>query len=153
MDNARVDEKRIQLAEGLLQEAVYQSRARQAAGIALVQPTVQGEVAPGGCGLGSEAAPFELSERGEELRQELWPRETPPTEAERIRGVLDCWVELQDAFDRKRNHFLRDFRKEHGFDRRDYSKATAEEFDAGLARINAEVEQRRRELALGLLGE
>jgi hypothetical protein len=145
-----MSDDRHQLAASLLQEAVYQSRARQAAGVALEKPGGS----PGGCGLGSETAiDLELTPHGEEVFRKLWPREIAPTELVRIEGLLRDWIEQQDAFDRKRNHYLRDFRNAHGFDRRTYTVEVAQEFDAGLARINAEVEERLRRSASELLAE
>ncbi|HED64122.1 MAG TPA: hypothetical protein ENJ09_01075 [Planctomycetes bacterium] len=146
-----MSEDRIRLAEDLLKEAVYQSRARQAAGAAI---GTAGESGSSGCGLGeSPEASLALSERGKEILHKLWPRETAPTEAARIRSVLDRWISRQDSFDRKRNHFLRDFRRENGFDRRQYSPAQARAFEKGLDRINAEMCDRLRESALKLLGD
>jgi len=151
-----MSDERIRLAESFLQEAVYQSRARQAAGVGLGGGRPDGP--PGsptsGCGLGADAAvDLELTDRGMELFQELWPRAMAPTETTRIQEALTDWVETQDALDRKRNHFLRDFRQTHGFDRRSYTKERAGEFEAGLASINAEVDQRLRDAALKLLGD
>ncbi len=144
-------ETRLQLAQNLLQEAVYQSRAQQAIGAALGSA---GKDPAGQCGLGvGPGKVLDLSERGEELFGQLWPRETPPTELERIHCVLQDWVAQQDAFDRKRNHFLRDFRSQNGFDRRTYTMDQAAEFDAGLARINAEVNLRLGEAAEKLLAD
>jgi len=144
-------EDRIQLAESLLQEAVYQSRARQAAGIAI--GSTSNEIPQGGCGLGDAAPGLEMSERGQELFKRLWPRETAPTEHHRVFGILQEWVDRQDAFDRKRNHFLRDFRQANGFDRRTYTTEKAQAFDEGLARINVEVDQRLHETAQKLLAD
>jgi hypothetical protein len=63
---------------------------------------------------------------------------------ERARQTLAAWVERQDAFDRKRNHFLRDFRNRHGFDRSTYAPEVLAAFDAGLERINAEASAAQR---------
>ena len=143
---------RIALAESFLQEAVYQSRARQAAGVGLSGSTLDSAPAPGGCGLGDGASvDLELTPRGEELFRELWPRTVAPTELARIESVLHDWVESQDALDRKRNHFLRDFRQANGFDRRAYSKERAQAFEDGLARVNAEVNLKLRRAAEELL--
>jgi hypothetical protein len=149
-------EERIRQAESFLQEAVYQSRARQAAGVGLGGGRPDGP--PGspdsGCGLGADAAvDLELTERGEELLQELWPRATAPTELAHIQEVMSAWVEAQDALDRKRNHYLRDFRQKHGFDRRSYTKEQASEFEAGLAAVNTEVSTRLTAAARTLLGD
>jgi len=155
-------EERIRLAESLLQEAVYQSRARQAAGVGLSGGRPDGPSVSrnphgpprAGCGLGADAAvDLELTERGEELFQELWPRATAPTELVHIREALSAWIECQDALDRKRNHYLRDFRQTHGFDRRSYTKEQANKFEAGLAAINTEVSQRLGAYARKLLGD
>ena len=158
-------ENRKQLARNLLQEAVYASRARQASGLAAgsvgsadppMSPGSPGSPGSiiGQCGLGQETVvDLELSPRGEELFHELWARETPPTELENIRRVLTDWVELQDAFDRKRNHFLRDFRKANGFDRREYTARQSEDLDAGLERVNSEVALRLEQAGEELLAE
>ena len=149
-------EERIRQAESFLQEAVYQSRARQAAGVGLSGGRPDGPPgSPGSsCGLGANAAvDLELTERGEELFKQLWPRATAPTELAHIQETMSAWVECQDALDRKRNHYLRDFRQTHGFDRRSYTKEQASEFEAGLASINAEVGVRLKATAQTLLGD
>ena len=94
---------------------------------------------------------LELSERGTSILRELWPRPLSPAAAGRIRDVLQEWVERQDALDRKRNHYLRDFRQAHGFDRRTYPQDIAQEFEAGLERINEEAAQRLLRAARELL--
>jgi hypothetical protein len=136
---------RQRLAEELLQEAVYRSRARQAAGASLQQ-------GPAGCGLGDHAAvELELSPRGRELLDALWPEGEARPDAERLRAEISEWVERQDRLDRKRNHFLRDFRQRHGADRRGYAPEVERDFEAGLARVNAEVEAGRSEAARRLV--
>lgn len=138
---------RLSRAEELLQEAVYQSRAAQAAGVALRQPAA-GSV--GSCGLGEGAAVvLELSPRGAELYGELFG---PDADRGRIRDTLREWVELQDALDRDRNHFLKAFRRAHGFDRNAYSSAERAEFERGLEALNTEVTRARRTAAARLLG-
>ncbi len=145
MSEAHSDDRQ-QLAEGLLQEAVFSARARQAAGVAT------SESASASCGLGPEIRfDLDLSERGAELFRELWPRDTSRTEVDRIKTILERWVSQQDAFDRKRNHFLRDFRQQHGFDRREYTAAQADEFENGLAHVNTEIELRLKVAAGELL--
>jgi hypothetical protein len=64
--------------------------------------------------------------------------------------VLRGWVEKQDALDRKRNHFLKAFRGQHGFDRTRYTSEQSAEFEAGLARVNDEEDRLRRAAALEL---
>jgi hypothetical protein len=132
---------RKELAVSLLQEAVFASRARQAVGAAI-------GTNPGTCGLGAETAvDLDLSPRGQELFDQIWTGETPPTQLEHIRTVLQEWVEIQDGFDRKRNHYLRDFRKSNGFDRRDYTAVQNAEFEKGLARVNDDAMRRIQQLA------
>jgi hypothetical protein len=136
-------EQRIELAQALLAEAVFASRAKQAAGASLMQGA--------GCGLGTRAeVALELSPRAAQIARELWPRELSAAELESVRQATAEWVEQQDALDRKRNHFLKDFRARHGFDRNAYSPEQLAAFEQGLAHINAEVEQRRRAAAARL---
>lgn len=135
------DAERARLAESFLNEAVFESRAKQAAGTALFGGSAS-------CGLGARAeVVLELSPGAAAIASELWPSEITPADVERIRDVTREWVELQDALDRKRNHFLKEFRQRHGFDRAAYSTELLTAFEEGLARVNAEVESRRRELA------
>jgi hypothetical protein len=101
-----------------------------------------------GCGLGARAeVALELSPRGAEIARELWPHELSGPELDIARRVTAEWVEHQDALDRKRNHFLKDFRTRHGFDRNAYPPDQLAAFDQGLARINAEVDDRLRAAA------
>ena len=161
--------ERLAHAEGLLREAVYRSRALQAASSALAMPALAsperdvadeakrgdgGAKPPGRCGLGERAAvSLDLSAEGERLFLALWP--TPPGDAEleRIRAGLSDWVVEQDTRDRKRNHFLKAFRTANGFDRTRYTPAQTAEFDAGLARINADEDVARRTAAMRLIGD
>ncbi len=147
-----MNQKILQAAENLLQEAVYQARARQAAGIGLSGHQLDQPAPVGGCGIGG--APehdLELSERGSEILRTVWPNPLGPVAVERVRAALQGWVERQDSMDRKRNHFLRDFRQSHGFDRRSYSDETAQAFETGLERINAEAMERLKQTAQELL--
>ena len=145
---------RLALAEALLQEAVFRSRAKQAAGLGSATSATSTGPTGAGCGLGARAAvEAELSEEGSRLLARLWPE--PPGEAElgRIGTAIAGWVRLQDALDRKRNHFLKDFRGRHGADRRAYPPEVARAFEQGLAEVNGEVDQRRARAARELLGE
>jgi hypothetical protein len=74
-------------------------------------------------------------------------RELAEAEAARARSAVASWIERQDALDRKRNHFLRDFRTKHGFDRAKYTTEQQAQFDDGLARINADEDRLRTEVA------
>ena len=145
---------RLEQAERLLTEAVYRSRARQAVDASLAGDLrLDRPVEPGGCGLGAEAAVvLDLSEEGRAAFERLWPAGAVGDELERIRGVLAGWIELQDRLDRKRNHFLRDFRQANGFDRTRYSAEQVRSFEDGLARIAGEEDAARREAARELLG-
>lgn len=137
---------RLELAEKLLTEAVY--RARATGGGELGEPK-------GNCGLGPprEARELELTEHGRELFGTLFPVPPSPTRLARIAELVGQWVGEADALDRKRNHFLRAFRTTHGFDRRAYSPAETREFDDGLARVNAEANDRLRAVARMLVEE
>ena len=135
-------------AQAFLQEAVYRSRARQAAGTALAalaEPRQSVDPAPeardaGNCGLGVKAAvELDLSDRGAELLAELWPDGLAPEALPRVREVMRAWIQRQDALDRKRNHFLRDFRGSHGADRSAYAPETLTAYEQGLDAVNAEV--------------
>lgn len=140
-----MDEARRELAEAFLREAVYRSRASQAVSTLLKQGA-----APklGQCGLGERAAVvLDLDAKGRELFERLWGEELGEVELERIRGVMREWIEEQDAMDRTRNHFLKAFRKEHGFDRVKYTAEETEEFERGLERIAREEDAARRAAA------
>ena len=145
--------ERVRRAEELLQEAVYASRAKQAAGVSLLLAREKDGSAPTNCGLGREAAvELGLSERGRAALESLWPAATGEAEAQRIRAAITRWVERQDQLDRDRNHFLKAFRTRHGFDRRAYTPEQLAAFEQGLAEINARVDAERRVAAEELLG-
>ncbi len=152
-----MSEDRQHLAECFLREAVFQSRTRQAAGVALGQAQAMAqkeEQLPGAapCGLGEKAVvDLQLSERAKELFRALWQRELAPTELERIKATMCAWIEAQDALDRRRNHFLRDFRQTHGFDRTTYTLEQAQAFEDGLGRVNNEINRRLAQAAAELL--
>lgn len=126
---------RVETAEHFLREAVLRSRTRQAAEHSLASAGPKA----GNCGLGARPAlELELSERGRELYRTLFPA---PLGEERERALLAAmadWVRRQDAFDRTRNHFLKDFRHRHGFDRRQYAPEVEAAFEAGLDAVNGE---------------
>jgi len=143
---------KLQAARNLLQEAVYQARARQAAGVGLSGHHLDQPAPVGGCGMGhAPEEALELSERGADILRRVWPSPLGPVAVERLRSMLQDWVQRQDALDRKRNHFLRDFRQSHGFDRRAYSDEEATAFENGLERINAEADDRLAQAAHELL--
>lgn len=144
--------ERLSAAEAFLQEAVYRSRAKQAAvgGLAGLAPDAR--LGAGQCGLGEKAVvELDLSPKGIELAQRLWSAPLPETEVERVRELMRAFVRAQDALDRDRNHFLKAFRKAHGFDRRQYTQDEQREYDAGLEAVNARADAARREHAERLL--
>ena len=142
-----MNEDNIQKAMAYLQEAVYQSRDRQA----MAAPLSASE-APGSCGLGERAVvELRLSDRGRELFSELWG-EDEATDLEHIREVTSQWVREQDGYDRDRNHFMKAFRNKHGFDRNAYESEVMAAWDEGLAEINAKVNVELEAAARRLLG-
>lgn len=144
-----MDADRLQTAEEFLREAVYRSRATQAFQTFLAQGA-----APklGQCGLGERAAiVLDLDARGRELFERLWRTGLGDDELARVRDVLRQWIETQDALDRERNHFLKAFRREHGFDRTQYSSAQVAEFELGLADLARTEDERRAAAAHQLL--
>jgi len=145
--------ERLSKAEAFLQEAVYQSRGRQAAEVGLVRGRMEGKPSgPTNCGLGREAAiELALSARAEQLAEELWPDGCDAELQVRIAEVMRTWCARQDQLDRDRNHFLKAFRGAHGFDRTVYTPEQTAEYDAGLERVNEQSNAERREHALRLL--
>lgn len=140
-----MDASRIELAEAFLREAVYRSRAKQ--GLISALSPESGD-APGACGLGQSAAvELGLDEKGATLFAKLFGDTLAPAALEHVRGTMTEWIERQDALDRKRNHFMKAFRHEHGFDRAAYSEAQRGEYEAGLDRINDQVNSELREAA------
>lgn len=145
---------RLRLADELLQEVVYASRAKQAAGSSLRLAREKDGSSPTNCGLGREAAiELGLSERGQAAFERLWPGPSSEDAAQRICATLARWVERADQLDRDRNHYLKAFRTKHGFDRRAYTAEIAAAFEHGLAEVNARAEAERRSAALELAGE
>jgi hypothetical protein len=109
--------------------------------------------APGACGLGRSAAvELGLDDKGALLFGELFGDSVPPAALERIRTDMTDWVERQDALDRKRNHFMKAFRNEHGFDRAAYSEEQLRDYEAGLAAVNDQVNDELRAAAEHMLG-
>jgi len=149
-ERAETDSVRLELAEAFLREAVYRSRAAQAAQGTF--PSTAPATASGRCGLGERAVVvLDLSDTGRELFERIWSTEPTEGEFDRLRDVMREWLVDQDALDRKRNHFLKAFRNRHGFERAKYSNELVAEYDAGLTRINAEEDEARRTAARALL--
>ena len=136
-NETRLGPDRLELARELLREAVFQSRAKQAASSSLAR--IDPDAKSGNCGLGAHAAiEAQLSAKGRELAAQLWPTALTPDSALRAESAIFAWIERQDALDRKRNHFLRDFRTANGFDRAKYTAEQLAAFESGLARVNEE---------------
>ena len=147
-----MSDQRIRFAEDLLREAVYRSRGLQAVHVGLAGGKLDQPAGPANCGLGEKAAAvLDLSPKGEEICQRLWPKGLGPTESARIQEIMRGWITLQDALDRKRNHYLRDFRQEHGFDRQAYTSEELAKYEKGLERINHEIDDALRTAAEELL--
>jgi hypothetical protein len=143
---------RLQLAEQLLVEVVYASRAKQAAGVALKLASEKDGSSTANCGLGREAAvELGLSDKGRAALEALWPEALPESEARRVRGILEGWIERCDQLDRDRNHFLKAFRAKHGFDRRAYTPEQLAAYDQGLAEVNDRVDAERRAAAQAVI--
>jgi hypothetical protein len=136
------------LAAAFLQEAVFASRE--------VSHAAAFQAPHGGCGLGgrptlAEAWSSRQLQKAGELAAAVglaaeYPRLVEACDAEAAR-----WVRLQDGLDRKRNHFLKDFRAAHGFDRRAYPPEVEGAFKEGLERINADNREQLEAAARGLV--
>jgi len=140
--------ERLELAQEFLREAVFASRARQAAGTELARlarPRVKGS-----CGLGEAAAvELELTPRAAELYAQLWP--TGHAQLLELQAAMESWIVTQDALDRDRNHYLKAFRHAHGFDRRAWDSGLLAEYEAGLAAIARREDDARLTAARQLL--
>lgn len=131
---------RLELARTVLREAVFASRAKQAAGASLLLARERDGSSSANCGLGRDAAiELGLSEKGRSAFASLWPTLEDASELARIQGCMASWVQRQDQLDRDRNHFLKAFRTRHGFDRRTYGPELSAEFEAGLEEVNGRV--------------
>jgi len=147
----RLGEERLGLARELLREAVFASRAKQAAATSILRADPDSKA--GNCGLGAGAAiELGLSEKGRALAARLWPVALAPELNERVAKSISEWIERQDALDRKRNHFLRDFRGANGLDRSAYTADQLAAFEAGLERVNAEEDRLRTRTAQEIAG-
>jgi len=90
--------------------------------------------------------------RGLELFRKLFADGLDERGAESFRAAMSGWIEKQDAFDRKRNHFLKAFRGRHGFDRTVYPPEVVAEYDAGLAGIASDEDAERIRAAEAIAG-
>ncbi len=127
-------ENEAQAAAGrLLREAVSRSRGKQTevaspAGADLEQP-------------GEGRGPF----------RHLSPGTPSGATMEGLSQLLATWVKRQDGLDRKRKHFPRDFRDQHGYDRRDYNEEQRADYGNGLDAVHAEENEGRQSAQLEVL--
>ncbi|MFT5289070.1 MAG: hypothetical protein ACI8QS_000971 [Planctomycetota bacterium] len=147
-----MENKELEAAERLLQEAVYRSRGKQAGVASLAGADLDKEAGPGNCGLGHGAqVDLEQSEEGRAAFGHLFPGTPSEATMEGLSGLLATWVKRQDGLDRKRNHFLRDFRDQHGYDRRAYTEEQRATYGDGLDSVNAEENEGRHAAQLEVL--
>lgn len=144
---------RLEAAEAFLQEAVYRSRAKQAASFGLAREARAAEGADTvQCGLGREAAiELDLAEKGRALADRIWSAPLDADGLAHVQSAMRAWIRRQDALDRDRNHFLKAFRKANGFDRRAYDAEQLAAYEAGLEAINRGADEERRAFAEHLL--
>jgi hypothetical protein len=139
----------VEHAESFLQEAVFRARERQTATVELRRGAQNGA---GNCGLGEKAGQaLELSPRGKDLLARLWPAGLDEAQRARVGDLVADWIGEQDKLDRKRNHFIKAFRLEHGFDRTKYSGELSRAFESGVGAINVEETERKRAAAQRLI--
>jgi len=138
---------RLALAQDFLREAVYASRAKQAAGTELLR--LASPRAKGACGLG-EAAALVDGRLHDRLADDPAGGVAADLGDQRLPDRLHHWVVDQDALDRERNHYLKAFRHKHGFDRRAWSKELLAEYEFGLASIAAREDEERLRSAAAL---
>ena len=140
-----MDATRTDSPSAFLQEAVYRSRTQQAA-IAAVAPDA-------GCGLGARpAVVLSSTPAGGSCSTPSGRRAWNEAALARVREALRAWVRAQDALDRRRDHFLKAFRQEHGFDRRAYAPDVLAAYESGLEAINAEALAAQRAAARSAAG-
>lgn len=133
------------LARSFLMEAVYRSRNSQGLGSIFAGKT--------NCGLGEgPVANLDLTEKAQALFNELWAETPAQEQLDAIRATTRDWVERNDALDRDRNHFLRDFRQANGFDRTDYTPEQTTAYESGLDSVNSGADDELSEAARALLG-
>ena len=133
------------LARSFLMEAVYRSRNSQGLGSVFAGKT--------NCGLGEgPVANLDLTERAQALFNELWAEAPAQEQLDAIRATTRDWVERNDALDRDRNHFLRDFRQANGFDRTDYTPEQTSAYESGLDNVNSGADDELSDAARALLG-
>jgi len=131
---------RLAAARRLLMEAVYASRSGKA-GAVLAGSTSDDA---GNCGLGVGpnldvgVLGAGAADEARDAAATLWPDGLDAARTESARATVRAWVKRQDGLDRKRNHFIKDFRGEHGFDRTAYSDAVLAAYETGVEAVNRE---------------
>jgi len=133
--NQMDDPATLALTSAFLQEAVFASRG---ASHGFSPRSLDGA---SGCGLGLRPTlPDDFSPKQAELLtrlgESLGPAAALPFDV--LREHAAAWVRAQDALDRQRNHFLKDFRNALGFDRTSWSAEVQSAFRTGLDEINAD---------------
>lgn len=127
-------------ARRLLMEAVYASRGGKAG--AVLARGESGDTGNCGLGVGPNLDVTVLGagagEQARDSAQALWPEGLDAARTDAARAAIRAWVKRQDGLDRKRNHFIKDFRGEHGFDRTTYSAEILAAYDAGVEAVNRE---------------
>ncbi len=95
----------------------------------------------GFCGLGDTAPTHqELPEEYAALLKDFSSERLTQRRA-LIPPLIQSWISDLDPIDRANNHFLKQFRQKHGFDRRQYDAKTEQAFTEGLSKIHAEQEE------------
>ena len=127
------------LAARFLSEAVYAAREQS-------HRFHPGEGASA-CGLGERPSLPETWSPAQarvaaELFQSLEAHGREGELAPALEGVAGAWVQVQDGLDRKRNHFIKGFRQQHGADRKAYAPEVEQAFRDGLELINADSRER-----------
>lgn len=133
------------LARSFLMEAVYRSRNSQGLSSVFAGKT--------NCGLGEgPVANLDLTEKAQTLFNELWAEAPAQEQLDGIRATTRGWVERNDALDRDRNHFLRDFRQANGFDRTSYTAEQMAAYESGLDKVNSGADDELSGAARALIG-
>lgn len=133
LPNLRRMENLKALAHKFLEESVFAAREAQHGG----GPTVEA----GGCGLGARPViPASFNKKQADLMEEMIGVSGGDAEIVVAAAVqhAEQWIKLQDGLDRKRNHFLKDFRNAHGFDRKQYPPDVEARFKQGIDAVNQE---------------
>lgn len=119
-----------------LQESVFAAREAQHSEMT---------AGAGGCGLGARPViPETFTAKQAAIMEEMMAAASvaPERLVEVAQQSAERWIKIQDGLDRKRNHFLKDFRQGHGFDRRAYPPEIDAQFQSGIDEINQENRER-----------